>query len=96
MKDISVLKFTYQKSLTDSKDRTLFVLNKPSDCYFGVELSNDPISMIKLAPFFSYVQERDAIDAELRAKYGIDDLEIPYKQFKVDKIVNLTEEKITL
>lgn len=71
--------------------RKLLVLSKPSDSYFGVEYSDEA----ELANVYDYLAEKEQLDGYLKHKYGIGE-DTNYKRFKVDKVQQLTEDKIEI
>jgi hypothetical protein len=81
--------FTYTKGRYDKSDRRIIVVSKPSDSYLGVEVSdlNDPDAHA----YVCYLAEKQAMDAELKAKYNIQNL--TWKRFTDSKISSL-EEKV--
>ena len=90
--NINIAKFKYDKGTgsTPTKNRKLLVISKPSDSYFGIEFDD----ATEIQNYLNYIAEREVLDAYLKHKFNLS--EENYKRFKVDKIVCLTEEKISL
>ena len=86
-----IVDFRYIKDDGSKSDRKVLVLSQPSDSYFGVEVQYD---LTPVKPYLQYLEELRACEEELKAKYGIRDLKIPFKRFKADKISRLLEEII--
>lgn len=88
---LSVANFVYLKEGKPTP-RKVLILSKPSDSYLGVQFNND---VHEIQDFLSYLEEKEKMDQYLKAKYGIDD-SVQYRRFKVDKIRQLTEEKLEI
>ena len=91
--NIKIADFNYTKVNGDTTDRKLLVLSAPSDSYFGIEVDDD---LTGVKPFLSYLAELEDLKENLKAKYGLDSLKLPYKRFKEDGISFLNETKLNI
>jgi hypothetical protein len=89
--ELKIVDFRYTKEDGQKSDRKLLVLSSPSDSYFGIEVDYD---LTPVKPYLQYMEELRDLEQNLKAKYGIQGLNLPYKRFKEDKISRLLEEKI--
>ncbi len=79
----TIAKFNYSQ-----KARKVLVLSKPSDTYFGVEFKDES----ELANFVDYLVEKEQMEAYLKAKYAL--VDVNYKRFKEDSMSRLTEQTV--
>lgn len=89
--NLKIVDFTYTKKNGDTNDRKLLVIASPSDSYFGIEVDDD---LTDVKPYLEYLSELEDLKANLKAKHGIEDLDLPYKRFKEEGISFLTETKL--
>lgn len=89
---LSVATFVYMKEGKPTP-RKVLVLSKPSDSYLGVQFDGDMEG--ELHDFLCYLEEKEKMDNYLKDKYNINDT-VNYRRFKVEKIRQLTEEKIEI
>ena len=76
-------RFTYEKPDGEISDRSLFVLNKPSDSYFGVDLSEFTIDeQTKYNRMLERLMESVAEEIEVMG------LKHNYRRFKEERIRN--------
>lgn len=91
--EVTLAKFNYTKSDGSQSDRQILVLDKPSDSYFGIEVDDD---LTPINDYLEYLAELSDLKENLRAKYKIDQLKLPYKRFKADGIKRLVESKLEI
>ena len=76
------MKFTYQKEDGSRSDRNLYVLEKPSDCFFGIDLSE--FSEQEQEQYQKMLgQLTDSVKTEIE-NMGLGTC---YRQFKKDRIL---------
>ena len=88
---LDIVDFRYTKEDGTKSDRKVLVLSKPSDSYFGIEVTYD---LTPVKPYLAYLEELRDLEEHLKAKHGISELKLPFKRFKVEKITRLLEEKL--
>lgn len=81
--------FTYNKADNKSSDRTIVVLGRPSETYFGIDVSdmlNDDFANFTVE-FQAVLREFEQKKADLMEKY---DLKYNYRQFKPERMEDVS------
>jgi hypothetical protein len=74
--------FTYQKPDGEVSERSLFVLNKPSDSYFGIDLSE--FSVLEQGQYNTMLERlMDSVAEEIEVM----GLKHNYRRFKEERII---------
>lgn len=85
--NVATFKYVKEGKLTPRK---LLVLSKPTDTFFGIEYEDEG----EIINYVDYLKEKETFESYLKEKYNLSGAN--YKRFKVDKIKQLTEEKVEI
>lgn len=85
---LTTIRFDYLNEGITS-ERQVLLLSKPDDTYFGIEYKDDA----DLENYLDYLDEKEKMDAYLKAKYDINGDTIKYRRFKEEKMDNIIEFK---